>query len=570
MTDFRIEQIDFEKDPVSNWSSLDEKFKNWPVVYTLNGSKAVYIGESLNVSARFRQHLESNEKKFLETARVVVDDTFNKSVCLDLESYLIRLFAGDGEFEVLNRNEGVNDSEYFRRDEYQKKFQEIFEEFRRRGLFKRSIPEIENSDLFKLSPFKALTDDQSLALFGIVEDLFSDLETGSKSRAVIQGDPGTGKTVVAIYLMKLLSDIRNVDPSEPIEGESVFSDFFVGGYPEMLTNFKFGLVVPQQALRISIENVFKKTPGLDASMVMSPFDVGKRGQHFDLLVVDEAHRLSQRARQASGVQNKDFRDINIRLFGEDNKALTQMDWVNAVSDHQIYLVDAQQSVRPGDLPNHLLAELTQKAKADSRWYRLFSQHRVRAGDDYVGYIRRVLNQDQSLPMTFEGYDLRLFDDFSQMKGQIMHRESEQGLARIVAGYAWKWLSKDDPSKNDIVIDGVGMNWNTKTVDWVNSPESLNEVGVIHTIQGYDLNYAGVIIGKDLRFDQTVGKIYFDRSNYHDSRGKSNNAQLGISYSDEDLLQYIQNIYAVLLTRGIMGTYLYVCDPPLREYLRKFF
>ena len=113
-----------------------------------------------------------------------------------------------------------------------------------------------------------------------------------------------------------------------------------------------------------------------------------------------------------------------------------------------------------------------------------------------------------------------------------------------------------------------MRWNTTTTDWINSPKSVEEVGSIHTVQGYDLNYVGVIIGNDLRYDPVAGKLIFDRSNYHDKKGRENNPKLGISYSDEDLLEYVRNIYSVLLTRGIRGTYIYICDPSLRRLLQE--
>ena len=104
---------------------------------------------------------------------------------------------------------------------------------------------------------------------------------------------------------------------------------------------------------------------------------------------------------------------------------------------------------------------------------------------------------------------------------------------------------------------------------MNTATSVNEVGSIHTIQGYDLNYAGVIIGRDLRHDDAAGRVVFDRANYFDPRGTTNNRLLGITYTDDDILQFVKNIYAVLLTRGVLGTYVYVCDPSLREYLRRF-
>jgi DUF2075 family protein len=88
------------------------------------------------------------------------------------------------------------------------------------------------------------------------------------------------------------------------------------------------------------------------------------------------------------------------------------------------------------------------------------------------------------------------------------------------------------------------------------------------VQGYDLNYAGVIIGPELRFDTTTGRIVVDRASYFDKKGKEANKALGRVYSDDDLLWYIQNVYAVLLTRGIRGTYVYVDEPALREHLRQ--
>jgi DUF2075 family protein len=95
------------------------------------------------------------------------------------------------------------------------------------------------------------------------------------------------------------------------------------------------------------------------------------------------------------------------------------------------------------------------------------------------------------------------------------------------------------------------------------------VGSIHTVQGYDLNYAGVIIGLDLRYNPHKRRLHIDRKSYFDKRGKQNNKALGKTYSDDDLLRFITQIYCVLMTRGIRGTYVYACDPDLREYLKTF-
>lgn len=357
MTNFRIDPIAFEADAVKAWAALDARHTNWPVVYTIDGTNEIYVGESINGSGRLKQHLDGGAKRNLTSARIIVGDTFNKSVCLDLESYLIRLFAGDGKFQVVNRNDGITDADYYGRATYQPTFNAVFEELLDLGLFTRPIREIENTDLFKLSPFKALSQDQAIAVDDILNGLFADLERRQPSRIVIQGDPGTGKTVVAVYVMKLLADIQNADTTELNEGDSLLSEFFVEGYPELLAGFRVGLVVPQQSLRKSIQKVFKKTPGLDPDTVLTPFQVGQSDQKFDLLIVDETHRLSQRANQTSAQKNRQFAEINERLFGRDDRSYTQLDWINATSTHQIYLLDAAQSVRPMDVSSASLDDL---------------------------------------------------------------------------------------------------------------------------------------------------------------------------------------------------------------------
>ncbi|MCI4011676.1 DUF2075 domain-containing protein [Brevibacterium sp. ZH18] len=572
MTSFKVERFPFDADRVKAWGSGDPRHRNWPVVYVMNNKKEVYVGESLNVEGRMRQHLESDSKRRLQSVRVVLDDTFNKSACLDLESFLIRMFHGDGSRQVLNLNAGITDAEYYDRENYNKTFQQIFEELKtREDLFQRSIPEIINSDLFKLSPFKALNQDQAAAVNDILEGFFADLERGVDNTVVVEGNPGTGKTVIAIYMLKLLEDIRRHDSEEPLDIDSIFSDYFTPGHAELLETLRFAIVVPQQSLRESIAKVFKLTPGLHKDMVLTPFQVGESPEPFDLLVVDEAHRLNQRANQAAGPLNKKFTEINEKLFGWDDPQKTQLDWIRKQSRHSILMLDVNQTVRPADLPATKTKEIAAQARTAGRLYPLQTQMRISADKDYVGYIRRVLSDSPpAIREDFGDYDLRLFTNLGEMRRELQKREEECGLARLVAGYAWPWKSKKDRSAFDIELDGQQMRWNSTTTDWINSPKSVDEVGSIHTVQGYDLNYVGVIVGNDLRYDASTGELVFDRANYHDKKGRENNPKLGITYSDEDLLEYVKNIYSVLLTRGIRGTYIYVCHSALRDHLQSFF
>ena len=573
MTPFDIERLDFSPHAIAAWAKGDERRRNWPVVYVLDGgatrgAASVYVGETVNAASRMRQHLANPTKDGLRSVRVVFDETFNKSVCLDLESHLIRWLAGDGQFSVMNGNEGIIDARYYERELYRESFRDIFEQLRAEGIFQRSIPEIENSDLFKLSPFKVLTPEQAIAVEDIVEGLLGDLETGVPSSSVIEGHPGTGKTIVAIFLIKLLADIRDFDDGDEIEPDSMFAEFFVPENRELLKHLRVGFVVPQQSLRESIKRVFKKTPKVAVDQVLSPFDVGVSDKRWDILIVDETHRLNQRANQSSGVNNKRFITINEKLFGADDSSKTQLDWIRAQSSHQIYLLDAEQTVRPADLPRETLRGLVEQARSAHRQYPLATQMRVRAGADYVEFVRAMLRGEAGTsgrPDLGE-YDLQFFHDLAEMRKEILDRNTEHGLARLVAGYAWDWKSRRDPSAFDIEIDGLQLRWNSQAKDWINSARSIDEVGSIHTVQGYDLNYAGVIIGNDLRYDPDARRLFIDRDSYRDAKGKENNKQRALTYSDDDLLEFIRNIYGVLLTRGIRGTYVYVCDPNLRAYV----
>jgi DUF2075 family protein len=587
MTRSEIRRVELTRAALTGWSAADPRHSNWPVVYVLDGPAAaassrrkrtddVYVGESLNAAGRLRQHLDSDQRGHLATARVIVGETFNKSVCLDFESRLIRLFSGDGAYEVLNRNIGITNAEYYDRVAYTAQFETVFEQLRLDGLFRRSIAEIENTDLFKLSPFKALTHDQEVAIEGILESLVHDLRAGTGSTSVVQGEPGTGKTIVAIYLLKLIADIRRLGPEDVVDSDSPFTDYFLGENREVLHALRTGLVIPQQSLRKSVEQVFSRTPGLLDVAVLSPFDVGASEQHFDLLVVDEAHRLNQRANQPSGMLNRQFRQITTALFGHDDETKTQLDWIRARSTHQILLLDPAQSVRPADLPEAAVHALLDDARREARLHPLMSQMRVGAGADYVGHVRRLVGATASAapeeplsPESLGEYEFRMYDDVAAMHDAIRERDARHGLARMVAGYAWRWSSQRDPEQFDIEIDGYRARWNSTQKDWISKPGALEEVGSIHTVQGYDLNYAGVIIGPDLRFDAASGRFSMDRASYFDAKGQENNKRLGITYSDEDLRLLISNIYAVLLTRGIRGTFVHVVDPGLREHLRTF-
>ncbi|KAB2103343.1 hypothetical protein AG0111_0g8539 [Alternaria gaisen] len=375
---------------------------------------------------------------------------------------------------------------------------------------------IENSSLFKLSPYKALTEDQADSVEEILTRFFFDLSTGGRSKIVIQGDPGTGKTVVAIYLIKLLVDIAALNSFDDLNSDSRFFEFFTAANQRLLQDCRIGLVVPQQSLRGTIKDVFRKTRGLRPDMVMTPFQVGEADGIFDLLIV-ETHRLNQRANQPSGVLNRKFTTITRELFGSDDFSKTQLDWIMAKSRQQIFLLDAMQSVRPADLPQELLSDLVSDTRATDQHFQLRTQMRVQAGSDFVSYIRWIFDPNPlSVPrarLSLGEYDFRAFDTVEEMRDEIFKRNAEAGLSRMVAGYAWEWKTQKDKTAFDIEIGDTRLRWNSTPTDWVSSDNALQEVGSVHTVQGYDLNYVGVIIGLDLRFDPARRRLYIDRDSY---------------------------------------------------------
>lgn len=584
---YSLERMPF-KGAVPPEHEANARMRDWPAVYVIDNEKQVYVGETTNVLSRRGQHHMDPRKAKLSTMRVVLHDEFNKSAALDLERYLIQMLSGDGAREVLNRNAGMTKSDYYDRSRYQEMFQDIFERLRAEKVFSRSREQILNSTLFKLSPFKVLTPGQEASLRHIVTTLVTAEGGADVGPLVIQGGPGTGKTVVGVFLVKLLVDLANLteeDVEVDLSSDHDFFDLFTHANREALLRgtegrpLRIGIVVPQQSLRQSLKRVFRRTPGLHPDMVVSTWNVGEAKEPYDVLVVDEAHRLGLRSAQANGSLNNKYAAINQRLFGDDDVSHTQLDWIEHQSRDVILLVDPRQTVRPADLDATTVEGLIARAHAESRHHRLVSQLRVEASDEYVDFFGRLLRGEDPEAPRLGDYDLRMFTDFGEMHQEIRERDAEFTLARLAAGFAWRWRSKGFREKknagkglptSDICLDGHPLPWNVADTDWVDSPGSLDEVGSIHTLQGYDLNYAGVVIGRDLRWDAAAGRVVFSRADYHDTGGKKNNGFLGRTYSDEDLREYVINIYNVLLTRGVRGTYLYVVDDGLRQQFKRWF
>lgn len=565
-----IETIKFDLKHVEELKTM-KYGRNWPVVYIIKSDTEAYIGETSDAYNRTKQHLVNQSRKNLEDISLISDAQFNKSAILDIESALIRYIAADGKYTLQNISLGQSqDHLYYQKDLYLTMFNDIWRILQQKGIATNDLDVIKNSDLFKFSPYKCLTEDQYLTVYSIFQKLVNYHRNKTESTFIVNGGAGTGKTVLAIYLISLIANMKKSNLEMTDLDDLIDKDLYEEGYLDNLlylrniSEMKIALVIPMASLRTTLKNVFKKIHGLSSAMVIGPSEVTK--MHYDLLIVDEAHRLRRKV-NISGFQHKNFQTKNQMMnLPED---ATELDWIKKCSTYQILFYDKTQSIKPTDVRREDFLDLTLRGNVD--YFELSSQLRVLGGNDYLNYLKELLSGiAPEKTIQFNNYDFKIFDDVEAMVSEIKKKDKIYGLCRNVAGYAWPWKTKNkslnDIFENnlyDINIANYHYVWNTEGNDWVNSKNAINEIGCIHTIQGYDLNYAGVIIGHEITYDYSLRKIVIDSKNYYDSNGSRS------IKSDVELQDYITNIYRVLLSRGIKGTYVYVCDDNLRSYFKKY-
>ena len=529
---------------------------NWPLVYVLSdgSTRRAYVGETTDTLNRLSTHLKHDQKKTLTTVHLISSERFNKSATLDIESSLIKYMAADGRFSLLNGNLGLSDHNYYQKDElYSLAFQETWDKLRAHGVAERSLEAIDNSDVFKYSPYKSLSPDQRQGLVEIMRALL----TPELKNLVVEGGAGTGKSVLAIFLFKLIhtddSDLDLRDFSE----EEVELRKLLGEIKRKYCRPRMALVVPMSSFRHTLKRAFRNVVALHPDMVISPSELAR--QRYDIVLVDESHRLRQRINLGAyyGVFDK-----ACAMLGLDKYSCSEVDWVTLQSDKSVFFYDPNQTIKPSDAKATDFEKI--KSLASSKVMTLVSQFRVQAGRYYVKFVDDLLNLRLSDTKKFSAkkYELLVFDELSDMVKEISRKNKKHGLARLVAGYAWPWVSRKEPSLYDIEIGDVRLRWNSTNVDWINAQGAESEVGCIHTTQGYDLNYTGIIFGHEIRYDKATDTIIIDKDRYHDRNGKQT------IKDPQELKRYVLNIYKTMMLRGIRGTLIYACDEGLRDYLKQ--
>ena len=495
---------------------------DWPVVYILENNKEIYVGETTDAHSRAKQHIKAKGMYGFKRMHLITDELYNKSAALDMEAQLIQHMAADDVRRLTNENKGIVNHNFFDRQKYRAKFEVLWGKLKELSLANKGIADIQNSELYKYSPYKGLTEDQ----LNVAKELRSALLAQSFGTHIVNGGPGTGKTVLATYLVKALKD------------------------DEKTSHLKVGLVVPMTSLRKSLKDVFGRVPGLSAKMVLGPSEVAK--QDYDVLIVDEAHRLRRR----KGITGYGAHDNVSKKLGFSIEDGTELDWVLKKSKHQILFYDENQSIRPSDVRAARIAEL------NATRHHLTSQLRVKGGDKYIKFIEGLFGEARELDSAFENYDFRIYQDLSEMVTDIKTANGRVGLCRLVAGFAWPWISQKNPDAFDIQIDDVQLRWNHTTTNWVNTEKAPDEVGCIHTVQGYDLNYVAVIVGPELSYDSGRDCLTANVAEYKDTKGWA-----GVD-DPEEIERYIINIYKTLMTRGALGCYVYFVNKDVEKYFKR--
>jgi DUF2075 family protein len=555
--DFEINKIAFNNNGLNSIQSQYFVSENWPIVYILNnnGVSQAYVGETIDTNSRIFTHLQTPSKSHLQEAHLISSKKFNKSVTLDIESNLIKYLHADGKYKLLNGNLGLVNHSYYQRDEfYWDMFKNIWNGLISKGIAQHSLEHISNSDLFKYSPYKTLSADQRKNLMLIIDALLSE----NKKSILVEGGAGTGKTILAIFLFKLmLTTDEDFNYREFGEDEKEF----VYKVKQLKTKFpkpKMGLVIAMGSFRKTIKKVFKNINGLNPNLVIGPSDL--EYESYDILFVDESHRLRKRVNLGPYFAVYDRVCKALKL---DIQNTSELAWTQLRSNKVLYFYDAKQSIKPSDVDAIDFENL--KNASDSINVKLHSQFRVKGGNGFVDFINNLLDnsfKNKDFKYNDTNYDLLLFENFSDFVSELREKNKKHQLSRFIAGYAWPWISQKDNNAFDIEIENIKLKWNSTAIDYINSDPDAQEVGCIHTTQGYDLNYAAIIFGPEIIYNPSTKEIEIVKENYKDRNGTA-------TIRDKVILKdYVINIYKTILLRGILGCYIYVCDENLRNYFKK--
>ena len=380
-----------------------------------------------------------------------------------------------------------------------------------------------------------MIDNQKVIYEYALRNAIDTISTNDKNVMIVRGGPGTGKSVLAINLLVELNN-RNMTCFYVTKNSAprhVYSSKLRGEYTQTYIN-----------------HLFQGSGNF----------INEERNKLDCLVVDEAHRLNAK----SG------------MF--QNKGENQIKEIINAAKFSVFFIDEDQKVTLKDIGSEeLIKKYATQLGAGITTYELDSQFRCNGSDGYIAWLNRVLDIKDTANFDIDGfdYDFKVLDNPNDVRKLIEEKNAIDNKSRMVAGYCWNWISegKNDSNIHDIVMPeyNFGMSWNLgNSQTWAIDPTSVNEIGCIHTCQGLEFDYIGVIIGDDLRYED--GHIVTD----YTKRAKTDSSLKGIKEIAKNEGQetankvadsIIKNTYRTLMTRGMKGCYVYCTDKKLAEYLK---
>lgn len=378
--------------------------------------------------------------------------------------------------------------------------------------------------LMRSNKVYTLIDKQAIAYAKILAAVRN---SNKKTAIIVNGGPGTGKSVVAVNALVALARDYNVRYATP---NAAFKTAIINSLDP-----KLRIGENRARFLFSGTSVFWDCPE----------------DSFDVIIVDEAHRLKSKG--------------TYMYKGE-----SQVEDVVRSSRVSIFFVDDQQTIRPNDEGSTAyIREVVLRHGCDIKEVELTVQFRCSGAEGFINWLDHTLQIRDTA--NFDGWDgdfvFEIIDDPNALYTKIKGLCDKGYKARMLAGFAWNWSPSKDAEDMDVSIPecGFAMPWNSRrnSIEWAIRDDMADQIGCIHTSQGLEFDYVGVIIGNDLRYDSNTGVVYGSYDDYRDSAGKK-----GLKNDPEKLTLFIKQIYKVLMSRGMNGCFVYVRDSELRSYFRK--
>lgn len=373
-----------------------------------------------------------------------------------------------------------------------------------------------------------LIDDQKVVFEAAIK-LAKNSSEKKKHVLIVEGGPGTGKSVVAINLLVALT-----------KRDFVAQYVTRNSAPRLVYEAK----LTGSLRRTRISNLFSGSGSYHAV----------KANDFDCLIVDEAHRLNEKSGMFNHLGENQIKEI-----------------INA-SKFSVFFIDEDQKVTLKDIGDKdEIRRWAEEHNAKVTELNLESQFRCNGSNGYLAWLDNTLQIRETANETLEtkDYDFRVVDSPAELHELIRHKNKEKNKARLVAGYCWNWISKKNSNIKDIVIGNYKATWNLDSDGqaWIIKPDSVSEVGCIHTCQGLEVDYIGVIVGPDLivRDGKVITRPTERASTDKSIHGWKALVKADPLVADTRLDAIIKNTYRTLMTRGQKGCYVYFVDDETREY-----